>query len=332
MPTNKNASFRYRVLDHCFQNRFRQWTLEALVQKVSDELRDHHNISKGIKKRQIQDDIRIMRSDPPLGYEAPIDCKNGCYFYSDPTFSIEKKALNTQDMNHLGEALSLLRQFRGVPHFRDIERILLKMEGKVRYYDPGEEIIAFEQIELVKGSEHIPKLYEAIRDQQSLIIDYLPFQAIESLRLEAHPYYLKEYRGRWYVFGWIKEWTKVANLALDRVDKMTPCRKAYRHNTDFDPATYFGPIVGVTLQEGGSLQTIKIKVSSISAPYVRTKLIHTSQEEIKVDDHSIFTFNIIPNYEFEAELLRLGEAVEVLEPEEFREKIRERLIDALKNY
>lgn len=334
MPTNKNASFRYRVLDRCFQNRSRKWTLKDLIEQVSVELQEHQGIGKGISKRQIQEDIRIMRSDPPLGYEAPIVCEDGYYFYEDHTFRIEKKALNNQDINHLNEALEILRQFKGVPHFQDVQRIILKMEGKVRYNDPSEEIIAFEQIDLVKGHNFLPIIYDAVRQQQSLTIKYLPFQTTEALNFEVHPYYLKEYRGRWYIFGWVRERGKISNLALDRIVDTNPCLKEYRKNKEFDPVTYFKPIVGVTLQDGETLQTVKIKVASTSAPYVKTKLIHHSQKEEPNDigDHSIFTFRIIPNFEFEAELLRLGEAVEVLEPDELRQKIKKRLVDTLNKY
>jgi predicted DNA-binding transcriptional regulator YafY len=333
MPTNKNASFRYRVLDQCFRNRGREWSLEDLIDKVSEELEEHFGQFEGIRKRQIQADINIMRSDPPRGFAAPIVCKKGSYFYSDPNYSIEKKALNEQDINSLSEALSLLQQFRGVPHFQDIERILLKMEGKVRYNDPGEEIIAFEQIDLVKGHNFIPVIYDAVRQQQPLSIEYLPFLTAEALKFELHPYYLKEYRGRWYIFGWVKEREKISNLALDRIVSIIPCQEKYRNNMEFDPIAYFKPIVGVTFQDGGTLQTVKIRVAAISAPYVRTKLIHHSQnEEITLDDHSIFTFELISNFEFEAELLRLGEAVEVLEPDALRVKMQKRLADTLTNY
>lgn len=333
MSTNKNASFRYRVLDQCFRNRAREWGLQDLVNKVSEELEEQFGQLEGIRQRQIQADINIMRSDPPRGFAAPIVCKSGCYYYSDPDYSIEKKALNEQDINNLSDALSLLRQFRGVPHFQDIERILLKMEGKIRYNDPSEEIIAFEQIDLVKGHDFIPTIYEAIRQQQPLTVNYLPFQTAEVLKFEVHPYYLKEYRGRWYVFGWVKERGKITNLALDRIVDIDTCRKKYRTNEEFDPVAYFNPIVGVTLQDGGRLQIVKIKVAAISAPYVRTKLIHHSQnEEVSVKDHSIFTFEIVPNFEFEAELLRLGEAVEVLEPDELRKKIHKRLENTVKKY
>lgn len=333
MPTNKNASFRYRVLDQCFRNRAVTWRLEDLINKVSEELEEHFGQTEGIRQRQIQADINIMRSDPPRGFAAPIVCKNGCYYYSDPNYSIEKVALNKQDISNLTDALGLLRQFRGVPHLQDIERILLKMEGKVRYNDPGEEIISFEQIELLQGYEFIPIIYKAIREEQTLTIGYQSFQATFSSIFEVHPYYLKEYRGRWYAFSWVSELNKITNLALDRIVIIKPTIITFRPNVEFDPIVYFNPIVGVTLPEHCTEQTIRIKVSPISASYIRSKPIHKSQlEGDPVNEYSIFNYKLIPNFEFEAELLRLGEAVEVLEPEFLRCKMHKRLVETLNKY
>ena len=77
----------------------------------------HFGITKGISERQVKEDIHIMRSLPPRGFDAPVVCRNGVYFYDDPAFSIEKKSLNTDDVRSLTEAVSLLRQFRGTAAF-----------------------------------------------------------------------------------------------------------------------------------------------------------------------------------------------------------------------
>jgi predicted DNA-binding transcriptional regulator YafY len=333
MPTNKNASFRYRILNDCFRNRQRQWTLKALVDKVSQELNEEFGIDKGISIRQVQQDINIMRRPNPAGFDAPIICKGGNYYYSDPTYTIEKKALNELDISSLNEALRILRQFRGLPHFREIGRILIKMEGKVKFNDPEEDLISFEKIDLVKGHEWLQVIYTAVKQQTVLMIEYFPFQAAKSFSVEVHSYYLKEYKGRWYVFAWISEWSRISNLALDRIMSILPRNKQFRQNFDFNPISYFNDIVGVTLPESGRMQIIRIKVAVSSAFYVKSKLIHPTQfEEESAEEYSIFKFNLIPNYEFEAELLRLCEAVEVLSPPDFREKIQKRLSGALTKY
>ena len=48
MPVNKNALLRYKIIDRCLRNRYRRWTIEDLVDEVSEALYDMEGIRKGI--------------------------------------------------------------------------------------------------------------------------------------------------------------------------------------------------------------------------------------------------------------------------------------------
>lgn len=326
MATNKNASFRYRVLNDCFRDGSRRWDINRLIEHVSNQLAEHFGIDKGISERQVKEDIHIMRSLAPRGFDAPIVCRDGVYFYSDPTFSIEKKSLNTDDIRSLMEAISLLRQFQGLPHFQDIEAILTKVEGKTLTNDPNENIISFENTPLTRGYDYLTQLYQAIRDEQVLRIQYKAFQATADEVFTMHPYYLKEYRERWYIFGLVDEKDTIYNLALDRVSAIDHVKKRYKINHRFNPTTYFADIVGVTRPADVPIQTIILKVQSITAPYLETRPIHSSQKLVEVHPTTVmYEYKLIPNYEFIAEIMRLGDAVEVLEPQGLRKTISDRV-------
>ena len=326
MATNKNASFRYRVLNNCFRDGSRQWTVEELMEHVGNQLDEHFGISKGISARQVKEDIHIMRSLAPRGFDAPIICQNSAYFYDDATFSIEKKSLNTDDIRSLTEAVSLLRQFRGLPHFEEIEAIIAKIEGKALTNDPTETVISFENTSPAHGYHYLTQLYQSIRDEQVLRISYKAFQASTDEVFTMHPYYLKEYRGRWYVFGLVVEQDAIYNLALDRITAMSTAKIHFKINTRFDPISYFRDIVGVTRPANKNPETVVLSVDPNTAPYLETRPIHHSQQIIRTEAKSvIFQYTIIPNYEFVAEVLRMGEAVEVRSPNSLRELIASRI-------
>ncbi len=59
MPANRNAFIRYKTIDACQRNRFRKWTLEDLIEKVSDTLDEYEGIET-ISKRTIQNDIQVI--------------------------------------------------------------------------------------------------------------------------------------------------------------------------------------------------------------------------------------------------------------------------------
>jgi predicted DNA-binding transcriptional regulator YafY len=326
MATNKNASFRYRVLNNCFCDGSRRWTIERLVEHVSKQLDEHFGLDKGISERQIKEDIHIMRSLPPRGFDAPIVCREGVYYYDDPAFSIEKKSLNTDDVRSLTEAVSLLRQFQGLPHFQEIEAILTKIEGKTLANDPDETIISFENTQLVRGYEHLDRLYQAIRNEHVLRITYKAFQATTDEVFTLHPYYLKEYRERWYIFGLVIETDAIYNLALDRIEAVEVVKGRYKANRRFDPVTYFKDIVGVTRPTDAVVEKVQLQVDLKTAPYLETRPIHRSQQLIATNQTgTLFQYDVIPNFEFVAEVLRLGDSVQLISPESLRNTIRKRV-------
>ena len=67
---------------------------------------------------------------------------------------------------------------------------------------------------------------------------------------------------------------------------------------------------------------MKLKVSAQQANYIRDLKLHDTQEEIERNsNYSIFTYCIRPEYDFQQELMRYGEDVEVLEPQWLREEM-----------
>ena len=68
MPTNKNALLRYQILDRCFSNRHRKYTIEDLVDAVNEALYDMYGSEVSV--RQIRDDIKYMRDR--VSYDAPL--------------------------------------------------------------------------------------------------------------------------------------------------------------------------------------------------------------------------------------------------------------------
>jgi len=57
MPKNKLASFRYRVINNCLRNTGRNWTMQDLMDEISNQLNENFGIAKGISKRTLQYDI-----------------------------------------------------------------------------------------------------------------------------------------------------------------------------------------------------------------------------------------------------------------------------------
>lgn len=313
MPTNKHASFRYRVLNDCLR-RPKRWTFDQLIEEVSDQLYEAFGRRQTVSKRTLQYDINLMKSAPPRGFDAPIRCENGAYFYADRNFSIEKKPLTDKDIAAIREALVVLKQFNGLPQFQSLADFLNRLEGKIQF--PDTSVIQFETNDQAAGTEWLPRLYRSILDRQALEIVYHPFHKDEPYGLVLHPYYLREYRNRWFVFGLNDKADGIHNLALDRIKSVETASILYRTNEIFDPAVFFRDIIGVTRPAGAEPVDILFRTTVLLSKYLITKPLHSSQKILcQSGDGVEFSIRVIPNYELYSELMRFGKALTVISPE-----------------
>ena len=97
MPINLNALLRYKTIDSCLSNPNVLATIQHLIDKCSDALYDSNGSRNGVSERTIRNDIRILRSDL-LGFNAPIQVKNGVYFYTDLDYTLFKTSFQDLDV------------------------------------------------------------------------------------------------------------------------------------------------------------------------------------------------------------------------------------------
>jgi len=325
MPKNKNASFRYRVIDQCLRNTARNWTLQDLIDKVSDEMYEHFGREEPFSKRTIQYDLNVMRSDPPRGFGAPIENKDGYYYYEDPDFSINQNPLNETDIENLKAAGDILRQFKGLPVYQEIEKIIGKIQQDIISSNRS-PLIDFENVEELTNIDLVGEIYPYLKQGKVLNIGYKPFQREEALEIELHPYLLKEYNNRWFLLGWNEQYQDYSVLALDRVQNIKEADASFVGDHKKHMLELLKHIVGVSLPENREVEEIEIEVSEGSIPYFQTKPLHSSQKlKSRKESSAIFAFNLIPNYELEQLLLSFGENLRVIRPKHFRERLEERI-------
>ena len=131
MPVNKNALLRYKIIDRSLRNRYRRWTIEDLVDAVSDALYDMEGIRKGISLRTVQADIQMMRSDK-LGYNAPIEVYDQKFYrYADPNYSITELPLTNEDVRLIDKAVDLLAKAEGQPELQTTGKVLKRVRKRL---------------------------------------------------------------------------------------------------------------------------------------------------------------------------------------------------------
>jgi len=334
MPVNKNALIRYKTIDTCLQNNFRQWTLNDLIEAVSDALYEYEGKDVDVSKRTVQLDLQMMRSDK-LGYNAPIVVYNRKYYrYDDEDYSITNSPISNQDLTKLSEAVSFLKQFQGFSHFQELGSMVQKLEDHVYTQKTQEKsLINFEKNENLKGLEFLDKLYQFILKKEAIDITYKSFKARQENTFTYHPYLLKEFRNRWFIIGKRQKNEGIMNLALDRIISIEKSAKPYVIDTTFDSKNYYKNVIGVSVSPQMETEHVVFYVNHKHAPYVITKPFHNSQKVIDKDNYGVtFSMDVQLNFELEKEILGLGESIKIIAPERLKRNIKERLYDAVDVY
>jgi predicted DNA-binding transcriptional regulator YafY len=227
----------------------------------------------------------------------------------------------------------LLQQIKGIDKDNDLLLILTKLDTQIKYHTSRQEdVISIQNSEPATGYHFIDDIYEAIQGKTALKILYKPYQKNE-FESVIHPYHLRQYNNRWFLFGWEEERQYVANLALDRMLKIRPISKSYKSPEGiFSANDYFRNMIGVTRSLIDTPQKIKLVFNKERAPYVITKPIHQSQQVTKLKNGKVrIELQLIINKELEQLILSFGSDVSIYAPESLKNKIRlhsERILKA----
>lgn len=333
MPINKNALLRYRILDSCFSDYHHYYDIEELVDKVNEAFIDMYG--KTVSLRQIRADISYMKDR--VSYNAPIeaipyDGKKCYYRYSDPNFSLFNSDLNFEEAMKLRSTIEMLGRFRGIPGNWWLEEVISNLEYRFGVKANSENVVTFEQNEQLKGLEHLSPIIDATVNHQPLLLKYRSYNGNEKT-VTIHPYHVKEFNNRWFLFGLeeSKYGNRIANRALDRIEKISSSEVKFIPNTFIDFNTYFKDIVGVTVPEEKPIEHVVLKFGKKRFPYIVSKPIHQSQRIIS-EEECIIQIDVRPNNELVSQIFSFSPDVEVVAPTWLRNEIIEKIKESMQIY
>lgn len=336
MFTTKHQIVRYNKLDRCFQNFGKEYSVDDLLEAVNEAIMEHAPNSSGIQIRTLRKDISFMKSES--GYNAPIEALKGSngnfyYRYAEKNWSIHNSPLNDTEAKQLKNAVSILKRFEGSPEFEWVNELGPLLNDKFGLQSQEKKVMSLESNIDYKGYDYITPLFNAIINKTVVKIKYEPFGK-EEYAVTFHPYFLKQYNNRWFVFGYNEfnnntQW----NLALDRInDDIEKVNTKYKTDTT-DWEEFFDEMIGVSKNENDKPQEVKLVFNKEQAPYVKTKPLHNTQKPRILEDGSLeIRINVIINYELETRILSFGEKVKVIAPESLITLINKRIKEQFNNY
>ncbi len=317
MPVDKQVLLRYQVLNKCFRNQFREYTLDDLVEECNKVLREQDRPE--VSKRTIQNDIATLETEYDIELDRNLrQGRKRLYRYADADYTLPLFRINDEERHKIHDAIHVLSQFEGEPLYDWARIILMQIEGGL-FDENASPVVSFQTNLDLKGLDHFGQLLQAIIAKRVLKLSYTPYGKPQ-ITATVYPYYLKEYNDRWYLIAQVRGYGTFAHYALDRIDSFRELALPYKEpETEFDE--YFDDVVGVTVPEGDP-ENIILKVSKPRFEYIRTKPLHLTQRiREENDDFAVVTINVKVNKELESLLLSYGDSLEVLAPESIRKKM-----------
>ena len=330
MPNTKNYSTRLRVLDQCLRSGH-AYSGKELTEFINRELelRGEPIITS---RTTLMDDLLNIENEYQTNIIRKKHGRQTTYQYEDPNFSIFSTELSEDDILHLGQALDILHRFDGMPEASWVSELGARLNLCMNNRKEVRAAVGFESAIYNKGMEHFTPLFNAIRKKTTVELRYQSFKMTEPQTLIVHPYYLKQYNNRWFLFCCNGDHTNLSNYPLDRILSVKLAHVPYREtHIDFDE--HFEDVIGVTKREGQQSEKVLLRFPEDEYPYVATKPWHGSQKKVAEDEGSVtIELDVVINYELEQKILSWGNYVEVLQPISLRDKIKSRIQEAIAHY
>lgn len=316
-----------KTMTHNGQNKFaRLMRLDQLLRMpngftLNEMLTDPY--IDDICKRSLQDNLKELEKKYGAAYEANLyRGSERLWRYKDTNFSIIQQT--SKDMEVIRQSLEKLALFKGDPRYDMLRFYLIGLQKGIS--KSGLSFMSFDNNMEVVGLDKVEPILEAITHKYPLKMCYKPFDKDE-FTCNIHPYHLRQYNKRWFVFAYSEDKKEIQNYPLDRITKLEHLSKPYIE-TDVDFEEYFDDIVGVSNYKGSNVEKVLLKVNNKSIDYIRTKPLHWTQTEIKelgTDSDAYFQLKLKINTEFEMLLFSYNDAIEVIEPLWFRKKFAEKI-------
>ena len=189
--------------------------------------------------------------------------------------------------------------------------------------------------DIPSGEQYLSTIIHAFSTGHRLLMGYQKFAA-EGYVKTVCPYALKLFHRRWYLLAMNNE-EQLRIYALDRMTSVELTDELFEMPAGFSAQEYFAEYFGV-LTTDTPMQHVVIRAHNYTPNYLRTLPLHHSQRELESgtlpsgSGYTDFSFDIRPTPDFLSQLQSHGDGIEVLEPEDVRQKMRQMIENALNRY
>lgn len=293
-------------------------------------------IEKGFKigenGRNFHNDLNYLIEE---GAEIHRPEKGDMRYYLLNLFSLDDNAFDEEEISILEQCIDILSNTNGFHIANDLREVLLKSKFlKYRLEKQGRHYVSFENHTIAQGTLHLDNLYNAIISKSCMKINYTPNSTNIAEEYIVSPYYLKEYRNRWYLLALKNCDNFLMNFALDRINAIKLADDSEFIDTELDFEKMYENTIGVTIPMYDTVKEIILEIDRKSASYIKSKPFLKNQEIISENENGsiIVKLNAYINYELKQNILTYGDAIKVLKPENLAKEIADIYKAAIHKY
>lgn len=184
------------------------------------------------------------------------------------------------------------------------------------------------------GLENFHGLLHAIKNRLQVNISYQTFGYDEPSLRKTNPYFLKEFKNRWYLIAKDLKNGAVKTYSLDRIKEIEITKKPFTFPADQNPKEKFQHSFGVIDSIDGSIpEKVVLSFTRKQGKYVKTLPLHHSQEILIDNPEELrIRLKVYLAFDFIKEVLSYGDDVKIIEPVSLIEMVKEVYRKALERY
>lgn len=315
MPIVKHVEVRHKVLNKCFRDLYREYTIDDLVEECNKAMR---KLGKSeVSKRTVQYDIATMEADYGIHLDENLyRGKKRLYRYYDTDYSLPHLEMDDSDRFKIKAAVNVLENYGGEPLLDWARTLLMQIESGL-FGSDSSSVVSFQSNPDLKNIFLFGDLLQAILNKKVLKLTYAPFGK-DAYVDRVYPYHLKQFNDRWYLIAQAFGYDTYGHYALDRIVSFEIIDVPYVES-EVDFSEYFDDVIGVTVPDRDEPIDVLLRIRDHRYNYIKTKPLHLTQREVGEEDgYTRVTINVKINKELIALLLSYGSDVEVLSPASLR--------------
>ena len=272
---------------------------------INQILKYIHSSDLYCSHRTLQRDLSDLRNE--FGIEIGVDKIDNSYF------------INYDESENIDEVLRLFK-------ISNSAQVMIETinEGKntLKY-------LSLDSSENLTGIEFLEPLITALKTKQVITFNHFSFQTEETKSITLHPYLLKEYNNRWFLYGENEKYGDFRIYGIERISNLVLTGKNFEPYSDYNPKADFENVIGIAKKpfaEGLPVhENFVLTMTQEQGRYFKTLPWHSKHEIIEdnKDEFRVKLLGLLPNYELLQTLYKYCDKVTVLEPQWLRNHLKE---------